>query len=107
MLYVDDLGRDGIEYQTDVGFIDILTIDEEGNFIIFELKRAKAPDRAVGQILRYMGWVKKNLGHEKKVTGVIVSKKSDDKIKYAVSMVPDINLFEYELNFQINEVSLE
>lgn len=107
MLYVDDLGRDGVEYQTNVGFIDILTVDEEGNFIVFELKRAKAPDSAVGQILRYMGWIKNNMASGKKVTGVIVSKKSDDKIKYAVSMVPEINLFEYELSFKINEISLE
>lgn len=106
MLYVDELGRDGVEYQTDVGYIDILAVDEEDNFIIFELKRARAPDSAVGQILRYMGWIKNNMAEGKKVSGVIVSKKSDDRIKYAVAMVPEINLFEYELSFKINEVSL-
>lgn len=40
-LYIDDSGRDGVEYQTDVGRIDILTVDDEGNFIVFELKVLK------------------------------------------------------------------
>lgn len=107
MLYVDDSGQDGIEYQTDVGRIDILAIDEQGNFVIFELKVARGPDSAVGQVLRYMGWIKNNLALEKDVVGVIVSKKANDKLKYAASMVPEINLFEYEMTFQVQEVSLD
>lgn len=39
------------------------------------------------------------MASEKDVYGVIVSKKADDKIKYAASMVPEINLFKYELAF--------
>jgi RecB family endonuclease NucS len=106
-LYVDDSGRTGVEYDIrPVGRIDILTVDEDGNFVVFELKVEKGPDSAVGQVLRYMGWVKNNLADGKKVSGVIVSKKAGDKIKYAASMVPEINLFEYEMSFQINEVSL-
>lgn len=107
MLYVDDSGIDGVEYKIDVGFIDLLAVDEQGNFIVFELKRAKAPDSAIGQILRYMGWIKENMASDKDVKGVIVSKKADEKIKYAASMVPEINLFEYELAFQIQEVTLD
>ncbi len=103
----DDVGRDGVEYPTGVGRIDILTVDEEGNFVVFELKVQKGPDSAVGQVLRYMGWVKNNLANGKNVIGVIVSKKADDKIKYAASMVPEIYLFEYELEFKIQEVTLE
>ena len=107
MLYVDDSDNDGIEYKTGVGRIDILAVDDDGNFIVFELKLQKGPDCAVGQVLRYMGWVKENLAADKNVTGVIVSKKANDKIKYAALMVPDIYLFEYELSFKINEVNLD
>jgi hypothetical protein len=57
-LYIDPTGRDGIEYHTPVGLIDILAVNERGEFFIFELKRASSPDHAIGQVARYMGWVK-------------------------------------------------
>jgi hypothetical protein len=39
-LFVDPIGRDGIEYPTAVGLIDILAVDDSGAFYVFELKRA-------------------------------------------------------------------
>ena len=74
-------GRLGKEYPTEVGPIDILTIDEHGNFYVFETKLSKGIDKALGQILRYMGWVKKNLSNDKEVFGIIVANKMDLKIK--------------------------
>lgn len=53
-LYVDQSGRDGIEYPTATGPIDILALDDTGAFVVFELKRARSPDRAMGQLTRYM-----------------------------------------------------
>jgi hypothetical protein len=101
-LFVDENGRDGKEYPTAVGPIDILTVDEDGNFIVFELKLTRGADKALGQILRYMGWVKKNLANGKLVKGVIVANKMDEKIKYAVMMTSDITLYEYEMNFVLS-----
>lgn len=60
-LYVDSQGRDGVEYPTGVGPIDILALDSDDSFVDFELKRGRVADRAIGQISRYMGWIKKNL----------------------------------------------
>ena len=80
-------------------------IDEEDNFIIFELKLSRGNDATLGQILRYMGWVKANIAGDKEVHGVIVAKSIDDKLKYAVTQVRNITLFEYEINFSINPVS--
>ena len=34
-------------------------------------------------------------------------KKVDEKLKYAASIIPDLSLFEYELNFKIREVSIK
>ncbi len=104
-LYVDE-HDDGVEYPTEVGPIDILAVDAEGNFVIFELKLSKGPDRAIGQIARYMGWVKANLANGRGVSGVIVSSSADDKLKYAASIIPDITLLEYELKFDVQEVQL-
>ena len=79
-LYIDPTGRDGIEYPTEVGPIDILATDESGSFFVFELKRASSPDRAVGQLARYMGWVKHTIGKDRAVNGVIVAKDITEKL---------------------------
>jgi hypothetical protein len=105
-LFVDEQGRDGKEYPTAVGPIDILARDERGNFYVFELKLSKGPDKALGQILRYMGWIKKEMAKDKAVKGIIVANKMDDKIKYAVSVTPDVSLYEYELKFEVRQLSV-
>jgi RecB family endonuclease NucS len=106
-LYVTDSGVVGKEFRTeDVGIIDILAVDENEHFFVFELKLERGPDKALGQLLRYMGWVKKHLANGKKVNGVIVASKMDTKIKYAVSVVENIELYEYEMNFKLSSTSL-
>lgn len=105
-LYVDPSGRNGIEYPTDVGPIDVLAEESNGDLVVFELKLSKGPDRAVGQALRYMGWVNKHLAAGKEVSGVIVAHEIDEKLKYAVSVAPNITVFEYKVRFDLNQVSL-
>lgn len=97
----DDGVRRGKEYPTGVGPIDILTVDESGNFYIFETKLSRGVDKALGQLLRYMGWVKINLAKEKSVFGIIVANKMDEKIKYAVEVTPNVSLCEYEMKFDV------
>lgn len=100
-LYVDPTGRDGIEFPTAVGPIDILALDQNGDFVVFELKRANSPDRAVGQLTRYMGWVRQTIGRDRKVSGVIVAKTISQNLRYAVSVVPNVALFEYQVEFHL------
>jgi endonuclease len=67
-LYADPAtGRNGIEFPTAVGPIDILAVDEAGAFYVFELKRARSPDHAIGQLSRYMGWVCQTIGKDRRV----------------------------------------
>ena len=100
-LFVDSTGRDGVEYPTAVGPIDILALDPSGNFVVFELKRARSPDQAIGQLARYMGWVKQTIGKGKEVVGVIVAKEITTNLRYAVSVLPNVMLFEYEVSFRL------
>jgi hypothetical protein len=103
-LYVDATGRDGIEYETAVGRIDILAVDDTEAFVIFELKRARSPDHAIGQLARYMGWVKQTIGKDKRVRGVIVAKTIGENLRYAINAMPDVSLFAYEVSFELKAV---
>jgi endonuclease len=90
---------------TAVGPIDILALDGDGNFVVFELKRARSPDHAIGQISRYMGWITQTIGRGKGVTGVIVAKTISENLRYSLLVVPNVSLFEYEVKFELKGVS--
>jgi hypothetical protein len=103
-LYSDPSGRGGREYPTAVGPIDILAVDESGNFFVFELKLDRGPDRVLGQLARYMGWVKANLASRSDVRGVVVARSIDQKLRYAASVMQNVTLLEYEIDFRVREV---
>lgn len=106
-------GQSGIYYNTkDAGIIDLLCVDENGNYIVFELKKTKTGDQVVGQLLRYMNWVKENLAQEKmrRVRGIIVLQKQDDdyendtqvsNIRWAIRSNPDIELKFYKITITL------
>lgn len=104
--FVSEDGRDGVEFQTDVGPIDILARDEQGQFVVIELKLGRGPDASLGQILRYMGWVEKHLSRGSPVRGIIIASDIPLKLRYAVTQVPSVTLMEYELSFNLNSVVL-
>lgn len=100
-LYVNQSQRRGVEYPTATGPIDILALDQDGAFVVFELKRAATPDSATGQLARYMGWVKATLAGGQAVHGVIVAKQITDRLRYAVQVMPNVSLFEYKVRFDL------
>lgn len=97
-------GPEGIEYKTGVGSIDILARDQQGNLVVFELKVARGQDQVLGQIARYMGWVSKHLAIGKSVFGIIVVNSASESLKYAVSIMPNVSVYEYSITFSINAV---
>ncbi|MHB1261753.1 MAG: endonuclease NucS domain-containing protein [Thermoplasmatota archaeon] len=103
-LYVDEREVEGTEYDTDVGRIDILAVDDAGAFYVFELKRARAPDAAIGQLARYMGWISKTIGRGKPVHGIIIAREIGDGLRYAANVVPNVSLFGYEVSFSLKPV---
>jgi endonuclease len=100
-LFVDATGREGIEFPTAIGPIDILATDEKGSLFVFELKRANSTDRAIGQLARYMGWVRRTIGRESEVYGVLVAKSISENLRYAVVAVPNVFLYEYKVEFHL------
>jgi hypothetical protein len=103
-LYIQD-DIDGIEFITDVGRIDILAVDSNGNLVVIELKVDQAPDKVVGQLMRYMGWVKRHVAGGKIIRGIIIGQSISDKIRYATADLPNVELREYELSLKMNNVA--
>ena len=94
-------GRSGLEYQTAVGRIDLLALDDAGGLVIFEFKRAKASDATIGQLTRYMGCIKDSIGADREVCGVIVAPTISDDLRYSARIVPNVHLFEFEMSFAL------
>ncbi|MGH9871588.1 MAG: endonuclease NucS domain-containing protein [Pyrinomonadaceae bacterium] len=95
-VYTSEDGRDGVEFQTDVGPIDILATCPSGDFYVLELKLGRGADAALGQILRYMGWVDRHLSAKKRVFGVVLAADISEKLRYAATQVPQVRLMKYE-----------
>lgn len=73
----------GRQYSTFIGRIDLLCKDKEGNYVVVEIKRGKAEDQVMGQILRYIGWVHQNLDSTGNTRGIILAESFPDKVKFA------------------------
>ena len=83
---------DGAERSVDSGFIDITARDSSGATVVIELKAGVAGQRAVAQILSYMGDVSDEDGD---VRGILVAFEFDAKAKAAARMVPSLILKKY------------
>lgn len=95
----------GSKYNTiDVGEIDLLAKHKsEKKWLVIELKRNQTSDSTVGQILRYMSWVRKNLaGEGESVEGLIICHQIDRKLQYAIDGLNDIKCMTYQVNFKLD-----
>lgn len=103
-IYVDENGNPGRQYYTEeVGYIDILAQNAEGTFVVIELKKGRSGDEVVGQVLRYMQWVRRNLCTQgQSVKGLIVVGERDIKLEHSVAEVSDrVGLKLYKTTFQL------
>ncbi len=104
-MYEDGAGADGQQYDTDIGQIDILAVEPKSNsFVVIELKRGNSSDQVIGQILRYMGWVKKELCKDgQTVKGLVICHESDTRLSYALEMTNNIEVQYYEVDFKLRK----
>lgn len=94
------------QYQTNTGPLDILAKAKDGRgYMVIELKRDLASDVVVGQTLRYMGYIKKNLaGEDEEVKGCIVANQADAGLVNALSAIESIDYYEYSIEFIMNKI---
>jgi hypothetical protein len=93
---------DGAERSVESGFIDITARDAGGITVIIELKAGSAGQRAVAQILSYMGDV---VAEEDgaRVRGILVASDFDSKAKAAARVVPHLKLVRYGIRFSFSD----
>lgn len=108
-IYEEDGERVGQQYATDAGEIDILAISKDKKrLLVVELKRGRASDVVVGQILRYMGFVKEQIAEDNQtVEGAIIALEDDPKLKWALASVPSITFYKYQVSFKLVKGSNE
>ncbi len=103
-LYVDENGNSGKQYYTEeVGYIDLLAQDEKGGFVVIELKKGRKNDEVIGQVLRYMGWVRQKLSKpDAHVRGYIIVGERDPKLNYALQEIGDkVRAMVYKVSFKL------
>ena len=109
-IYSDQNDDDaGVEYPCDVGAIDILARHKNRkDWLVIELKRNQTNDATVGQILRYMGWIKREMARpDEKVKGLIIARKANkanQKLMYALNAANDVEMHLYEVEFRLRQV---
>lgn len=102
-IYEEDGELVGQQYQSDTGPIDIMAISKDKKTIlVVELKKGRVSDNVVGQIQRYMGYVKEELAEDNQVVrGVIIGLEDDLRIKRALSVTNNIEFYRYQVSFKL------
>jgi hypothetical protein len=93
----------------DLGFIDILARDRATrDFVVIELKRDRTDDEVVGQLSRYMGWVKERRATPAGVgvRGIIVVHEVTAKLRAAALAHQNVDLYTYDLAIALQPVAL-
>ena len=95
----------GQQFPSDTGPLDILAISKDRNtFLVVELKKGRVSDNVVGQIQRYMGYVKEDLAEpHQEVKGIIIGSEDDIRIRRALSVTTNIEFYKYKVNFKLHQ----
>ena len=80
-------------------------LEGDGNYVVIELKVSRGYDRVVGQILRYISWIRRHHAESTQtVRGMIVCRDVSEDLLLACADVPQVRLFEYDLSVTIRQV---
>ncbi len=102
-IYQEDGELVGQQFPSDTGPLDILAISKDKKeLLVVELKKGRVSDNVVGQIQRYMGYVKDELAENGQIVkGVIIGLEDDLRIKRALSVTQNIEFYKYVVSFKL------
>lgn len=98
-------GNSAEEFQVGIaGRIDLLCKDRNGNPVVIELKRDRSSDEVIGQLARYMGYVKKHLLPAGKIVrGIVVAHAIDERLELAVDALANAELRVYQVQVSVHK----
>ena len=104
-IYEEDGEIVGRQYPSDTGPIDILAVSKDKKeILVVELKRGRASDVVVGQIQRYMGYVKEELAEQNQtIKGIIIALEDDVRLRRALSVANNIDFYTYTISFKLEK----
>lgn len=93
----------GQQYPSDTGPIDILAISKnKKELLVVELKKGRVSDVVIGQIQRYMGYVKEELAENgQTVRGIIIALEDDIRLRRALAVTENIDFYTYKVSFRL------
>ncbi len=92
-----ELVRGGHYDTCEIGIIDLLAKHRyQPRWLVVELKVRKTSDEVLGQVLRYMGWVKHRATKSEVVEGLIVALEPDTKTLFGLLCVPNVQMMCYQ-----------
>jgi len=105
-IYEEDGELVGQQYPSDTGPLDILAVSKDKKtLMVIELKKGRASDSVVGQVQRYMGYVKEELAEPgQEVKGIIIALDDDVRLRRALSVTTNIDFFTYKVSFSLTRL---
>lgn len=102
-VFEEDGEKVGQQYPTDTGPIDVLAIrKDKKELLVLELKKGRASDVVVGQVLRYMGFVQEELAEKgQTVRGIIIALEDDQRLRRALAAAPNVTFYRYQVSFKL------
>jgi len=86
---------------------DLLLLSADDDLLVVELKKS-GTDKTIGQICRYMGWVKHRLAEDgQNVRGIVVTQDYDHRLAYAANVIPDVTVKKVAISFSVTSEGLE
>lgn len=100
-LYEEE-GNLGQQFKIGAWKIDILAVEKKTKkLVVIELKRGRTSDVAVGQLIRYMGWLEEHKTKGESTKGIIIALEDDPSLYYAAKKVKDVEVFLYKVSFSL------
>jgi len=86
--------------------IDILAESKDkSTLLVIELKKGRGTDAAVGQVLRYMGYINTIKDDNQTVRGLIIAHEDDERTQHALSMIENVDFYVYKLQFSLTKLT--
>ncbi len=102
-IFTEDSELVGQQFPTDTGPIDILAVSKDKQeLLVIELKKGRASDVVVGQILRYIGFVTEELAEPgQTVRGSIIALEDSQRLRRALVTVSSVDFYRYQIHFSL------